>query len=343
MSRCRPALEGGARLGAEREGRSRVVGEPGGTGVDSYDRRDGVDRPGRGCGSRIVCSRPDRSRGLRMCGSRRRGRQYACGEVQGPHSPASRRHWKEATPEPGCQCPQKVNDALGVPLWAGGPELIEVVGAVVSTVQVDARRASRRRCRPGRSPGLRICGCRRREPVRFRGEVQARQSAAWVESIRHWNEATPDPPGSAPEKLKARTGRSWSEPAARSRSEVVGAVVSTVQVEDGRARIEISGLVDRPDFEFVIAVSEGGEVPRRSAALPVGGLGRVEPALEGGDARAAGIGATEKVKLAETRCTQRRRSRVDLGRRSGRVDRPGALAGLASAFPAWSIARTSNL
>ena len=49
----------------------------------------------------------------------------------------SSRHWKEATPEPPVSVPENVKLADADPLRVGGPESIEVVGAVVSIVQVE--------------------------------------------------------------------------------------------------------------------------------------------------------------------------------------------------------------
>ena len=85
--------------------------------------------------------------------------------------------------------------------------------------------------------------------------MQAAQSAAWVESIRHWKEATPEPPVSLPEKLKLAAALLESAGGLES-IEVCGAVVSTVQVKLAGVCVGVAGLVDRPDFEFVGAVGE---------------------------------------------------------------------------------------
>ena len=68
-------------------------------------------------------------------------------------------------------------------------------------------------------------------PARSSGEAQAAQSAASLESSRHWKEATPEPPASAPEKSKLAVGDCWSGPAGELSIWVVGAVVSTLQFE----------------------------------------------------------------------------------------------------------------
>ena len=46
------------------------------------------------------------------------------------------RHWKEATPEPPVSVPEKEKLAAALLVSAGGFELIAVLGAVVSTVQL---------------------------------------------------------------------------------------------------------------------------------------------------------------------------------------------------------------
>ena len=60
--------------------------------------------------------------------------------------------------------------------------------------------------------------------------MQVPQAAASVESIRHWNEATPEPPVSVPENEKLAAALFVSA-GGLDPIEVSGAVVSTVQVE----------------------------------------------------------------------------------------------------------------
>ena len=64
-----------------------------------------------------------------------------------------------------------------------------------------------------------------------RGEAQACPSAGFAESIRHWKEATPEPPGSAPENSKQAPALLVSAGGLES-IWVVGAVVSTLQLNE---------------------------------------------------------------------------------------------------------------
>ena len=56
--------------------------------------------------------------------------------MQGANDALSRRHSKEATPEPPASLPEKAKLAEAALLSAGGLESMFVVGAVVSTVQL---------------------------------------------------------------------------------------------------------------------------------------------------------------------------------------------------------------
>ncbi len=62
------------------------------------------------------------------------------GEEQALQSAAcveSSLHWRDATPEPPLSVPEKAKLALALLVRPDGPASIEVVGAVVSTVQVE--------------------------------------------------------------------------------------------------------------------------------------------------------------------------------------------------------------
>ena len=89
------------------------------------------------------------------------------------------------------------------------------------------------------------------------------------------------------------------------------------------------------------AVGEAGEVLGRGAGRPVAGFCGVEPALEGGDARAAGIGAGELEAGAALLVSAGGLESIWV---VGAVVSTVQLkeAGLPSALPALSIARTSN-
>src|SRR5262249_57798178 len=62
------------------------------------------------------------------------------------------------------------------------------------------------------------------------GEAQADQALASLESRRHWNEATPEPPASVPEKTRLALVLAVSEAGPES-TWVRGAVASTVQLK----------------------------------------------------------------------------------------------------------------
>ena len=124
--------------------------------------RPGSDGPGSG-----RCCRRCRSPGLRSCGRRRRG---GCSLRRGAGGQAglleSRRHWKEATPEPPSE-PEKPK--LAWRCWSG--RRVWSRSSCLGAVGVDAQGASPgsgRCCRPCRSPGLRSCGRRRRARCRAR-------------------------------------------------------------------------------------------------------------------------------------------------------------------------------
>ncbi len=102
---------------------------------------------------------------------------------------------------------------------------------------------------------------------------------------------------------------------------VVGAAVSIVQLKRRRGLVDVAGGVDRADLERMGAVAQVRVALRRAAAPPVRGLGRVDPALERGDAGAAGVAAREG-EAGGGGVAQRRRAGVDVRVRRGGVDRP---------------------
>ena len=119
-------------------------------------------------------------------------------------------------------------------------------------------------------------------PLSSLGEVQGAKAPA---SSLHSKEATPEPPASAPEKVKVAVATLTSADGWVS-IWVLGAVVSTDQLKEAGRGIGVAGVVDRPHFEAVGAVAEPAQFPRRGARREGAG---VEPAFEGGDAGAAGV------------------------------------------------------
>ena len=378
-----------------------AVGQRRRAGVDRGGRRGGVDGPGRARRGRVdvpgLVDRPD-FEGVGAVGEPRIGLRAGAG---GEGGAVIARHWKLATPEPPVSVPEKVKLAEALLVSAGGPESIEVVGAVVSTVQVE-RPGSRRCSRPGRPPGLRRCGSRRRAPIGLRrgaarqggarrvepalearharatgvgagegeaaearwsapagrsrsrwsarwcrrsrssspgsrrcsrpgrppglrrcgsrrrarrgccGEVQAAQSAAWVESSRHWKLATPEPPVSVPEKVKlARGAVGQRRRAGVDRGGRRGGVDGPGRAR--RGRVDVPGLVDRPDFEFVGAVGERGIGCAARCRLPQSAAW-VESSRHWNDATPEPpVSVPEKVKLAEELLVSAGGPDVDLG------------------------------
>ena len=215
-----------------------------------------------------LVDRPD-FEGVGAVGEGRCSSSARCSAVQSAAWVESIRHWKEATPEPPVSLPEKLKLAAALLESAGGLESIDVVGRGRVDGPGEARPESGRCCRPGRSPGLRICGSRRRARHSPSARCSSPQSAAWVESIRHWKEATPEPPVSLPEKLKLAAALLESAGGLES-IEVVRRGRVDGPGEARRRLVGVAGLVDRPDFEFVGAVGEARVALRRAAAPPVG-------------------------------------------------------------------------
>jgi hypothetical protein len=154
------------------------------------------------------------------------------GEVQAAQAPGaveSRRHWKEATPDPPGSAPEKEKLAAVLLVSAGGLESIVVLGAMVSTLQLKVAEVA------SVLPAWSIARTSKVwEPsaseLRLRGEVQEAQAPGAVESKRHWKEATPEPPASEPEKVKLAAALLLSADGLES-IVVFGAAVSTFQLK----------------------------------------------------------------------------------------------------------------
>ena len=164
----------------------------------------------------------------------------------------------DATPEPPVSVPEKAKLAEALLVSAGGPESIEVVGAVVSTVQVELAGvasmfpawSTARTSKVWRAVGERGVGLRAR--------CRLAQAAAAVESSRHWKLATPEPPVSVPENEKlAEAAVGQRRRAGVDRGGRRGGVDGPGRA--GRGRVDVPGLVDRPDFEFVASRRSSAE------------------------------------------------------------------------------------
>jgi hypothetical protein len=105
-----------------------------------------------------------------------------------------------------------------------------VFGAVVSTVQVEVAGVASTlpAASIARTSNLWLPSA---SELRLRGEMHAAQAPASVESSRHWNEATPEPPASVPEKVKLAEAEALRAGGPES-IEVFGAMVSTVHVDE---------------------------------------------------------------------------------------------------------------
>ncbi len=117
------------------------------------------------------------------------------------------RHWKEATPEPPVSSPLKEKLAVATLTSGAGLAVIEVSGALVSTLQLTL--AGEESGLPAWSialtsnlwlPSPRSAYCLT--------ELQVSQSS---ESRRHSKEATPEPPASSAVKEKLATATLTSE------------------------------------------------------------------------------------------------------------------------------------
>ena len=219
------------------------------------------------------CSRPGRSPALRRYASRRQAPSRSAGEVQvaQPRPAESRRHWKEATPEPPVSVPEKVKLRRAVCSRVGGPESIEVFGR--GGVDRPGRAGGGRVGVPGLvdRPDFEAMRAVGERGIGLRGEVQPPQSAAWVESSRHWKEATPEPPVSVPEKAKLAEADSAQSRRARADRGGRGGGVDRPGGR-GRSRVDVPGLVDRPHFEGMRAVGESGVGLRGGAGCEGGAV-----------------------------------------------------------------------
>ena len=117
---------------------------------------------------------------------------------QGPKlaEPVSIEHSKLA---PGSEL--KVNVGVASLVSPDGPESMLTTGALVSTVQVELAGvwSTLPAWSIARTSNVWLPSARRSSSS---ARCRLAQSAASVESIRHWNEATPEPPVSVPEKTK---------------------------------------------------------------------------------------------------------------------------------------------
>ena len=234
--------------------------------------------------------------------------------------------------------PEKVKLAAALMVSAGGLESIEVFGATVSTVQVNE--AGRRVDVPGLvdRPDFEVMGAVGEPRIGLRrgagGEVGAVDR-------RHWKEATPEPPASVPEKVKLAAALLVSAGGLES-IVVFGAVVSTVQVEAGRASRRRSRPGRSPGLRrYGEPSARPGIGLRRGAGREGGAVER--PALEARRRPSRRASVPEKVKLARRSALASRRleSIVVFGAAVSTVQ--VKVAGVASTFPAWSIARTSKV
>ena len=181
--------------------------------------------------------------------------------------------------------------------------------------------------------GMRAVGKRRSRPA---GVVQVAKAAP---SRRHWKDATPEPPVSVPEKVKlAEALFAQGRRARADRGVRRGGVDRPGRAR--RGRVDVPGLVDRPHFEGMRAVGE-----RRNRPAGVVQAAKAAPSRrhwKRRHARAAGVGAGEG--------EAGRGAPVNTGGPEP-IEVVGAavstvqveFAGVASTFPAWSIARTSKL
>ena len=193
--------------------------------------RGGVDRPGRGGRGRVgVSGRVDRPHfeGMRAVGkARSRPVGVATGPAVASRSTSGTGRTRRRSRR--CRCPRRRSWRLELLLERQmAPESIEVVGAVVSTVQVEL--AGVGVGVPGRHqlPALRSYASRRRarsRPARRRSQPS---SCVAVE---------PAPEAATPVRRRRRReressgGRPDQDRAGPSRSRSFGAVVSTVQVK----------------------------------------------------------------------------------------------------------------
>ena len=111
----------------------------------------------------------------------------------------------------------------------------------------------------------------------------------------------------------------------------------------GRGRVDVSGLVDCADLEGMRAVGKA-RVGLRASCRPRRRHRRLAPALEVGATPEPPVSVPEKAKLALELFFEPQMG-PSRSRWSGRCCRPSRLilAGVASTFPAWSIALTSKL